>query len=176
MRPKSRLKKKCLFILLVSLNAIFLTHCTGYQLGGAQPKKYQHIKNISVIHARNLTFEPTLSALFTGIVIDKINHDGTYKVTSDSAADATLSLSVNKLNYRRYSPNRFDTASADELKNKLHVSWKLVQNNQTIGSGIAIGETNFFTAENLEIAKQNAIPLAADDAAEKIIFVLTQGF
>ncbi len=176
MKLISKVKNSFFLILGLSLCSIFLANCAGYQLGGAQPQKYRHIKNISVPHAKNLTFEPKLSALFTGTIIDRISQDGTYKVTTANAADATLNLSVNKLSYRQYTSSRFDTSASSELENRLLVNWKLVSNNKVIGQGSVTGGINFFVAENLETARQNALPLAAEDAAEKIIFELTQGF
>lgn len=176
MKLTSRAKKSLLLMLGFSLCSLFLISCAGYQLGGAQPKKYRHIKNIAVSHAKSLIFDPKISALLTGTIIDTISQDGTYRVTTANSADAILTLSVNSLNYRQLASSRFDTSSSSELENRLLVSWQLVENNNVIGKGSAAGRTNFFVTDNLETARQNALPLAVEDAAQKIIFELTQGF
>lgn len=166
-----------LLILVVFLLSFFSVNCAGYQLGLAKPKKYDAIQTIAVTPAVNNTQEPKLSSIVTSSVLHKISQDGTYKATSLSKADAELKVTIESIEYTQYSPNRFDVSASDELKNHVKLSWQLIdKGGNEIGEGSSSGSTNFFADSNLENARQNAIPVAIADAAQKIVFSLALGF
>lgn len=165
------------FLQTITISAsVALTSCAGYQLGGAKPAKYARIQTIAIPQVENLTFEPRLSALATNSIVDQFNHDGTYRITTINKADAVLEASVEEIDYSKYSANRFDTAASDELRSEVIIRWQLTQNGQVIGSGRSKGHTNFFVNDNLETARQNALPLATSRAAKQIVYSLAEGF
>jgi len=156
--------------------SLLLVSCAGYQLGGAKPEKLSHIKSIAVPQFKNLTLEPRLSSLATNSFVDAITQDGTYQVSSLASADATLVANIETIQYSQYRANRFDTLASDELTANVKIQWKLMQNGIAVDSGTASGRTNFFAEDNLQLSRDNALPVATLRAAQSIVTSITEGF
>jgi hypothetical protein len=165
------------FLLVVILCACyFLCSCAGYHLGGAKPSEFVNIHSIAVPQFENYTLEPRLSSLVTNSTVDALSQDGTYRISQIGEADATLVATIRVIDYRQYRANRLNVLTSDELLASLMVEWKLVKNGRTLGQGTARGKTNFFVGDNLQLSRENALPVAASRAAQQIVTSLTDGF
>ena len=157
-------------------STLSLHSCAGYTLGGAKPKAYQSVDSIGVPQFINQTLEPRLSVLVTNSTVDALAQDGTYRIKDSSQADAVLQATITEVKYSQFRAKRFDTLASDELTVNVVVDWQLVRNGRVIGKGRASGSTNFNTGENLSLARQNALPLAASRTAQEIVSTISEGF
>ncbi|MFC5049508.1 LPS assembly lipoprotein LptE [Rubritalea spongiae] len=163
--------------LLLSALTIVLTACTGYQLGDVKPSKLSGVHNVSVPLFKNKTQEQRLAPLVTNSIVDEITRDGSYTISSDTLADATLNGTIETVEYRERRSDRFDSLRASEMYMRLIVHWKLVDSQNTVlMSGNETGVSYFTVESNQQLSRDNAFPDAAKNAAEKIVQSISSGF
>lgn len=175
------------------------TGCAGYQLGSVKPTPYQNINRIHIPTFKNETLEPRTAAIVTNSVIKQIQMDGTYEVTSKSGADAVLEGTISRVERRQLRAAQTDTLRTTEMRLFIVVEWRLIdpETGEQIdyaatkdrdearvetGSqlrqrpGRVVGQTIQFIDPNFQLSERNAIPLAAEDAAEQLVGQLANGW
>ena len=165
--------------LLVFLLPLLLTSCAGYQLGGSKPSHLAQVKSIQVPLFINDTQLTRADAYATNSAVDAILRDGSYGIGTASSADAILEGRVKSADYSQASSSRQDTLRSEELSMDITIIWILRDaNNPTkiLEEGESTGTTRFFTGNNLEIARTNAIPDALQRACEAMVSRLADGF
>jgi len=154
-----------------------LCSCSGYQLGGSKPKELQGIQSIYVPIVDNKTQEIKLAPQTTNSLVRFINNDGTYQVSTPAQSDATLHVTIEKINYREFRSSRLDTLQAEELTSEIVASWKLIDNqSQLLLSGTSNGKTRFFVDDNQRLSRDNSIYDAVDNLSRKITSRISNGF
>src|SRR5205807_148654 len=71
--------------------------CLGYHVGPVKPYYLRDVHRIAVPTFRNKTLLPRIEVLVTDTVIKQLQQDGTYQITSEDKADATLSGEISRI-------------------------------------------------------------------------------
>lgn len=189
------------FLVIGSL-AISLSGCAGYQLGAVKPSAYSGIQKIHIPPFKNNTLEPRLSSLVTNAVLKEIQADGTYQVSNRANADAILVGTVTDVSKRQLRAVRTNTLKSEELRMLLYLDFYLVDpvtnakirvkedeeiptasrrddmNDDLVQAkqGRVVGRTIQFIDRNFQVGERNAQALAAEDAAQKLVSQLANGW
>ena len=160
------------------LLALLLAGCAGYHIGPIQPKFMQGAKTIAVPTFRNDTLVPHLEVLVANGIIKQLQQDGTYQVASEDKADVVLDGSITTI--RRH-PSRSvigDYWATREFTLSLRLSYKLSRRStgETLRTGSVTGETSFFVGGDVQQEERQAIPLAVEDAAVRLVSYISEGW
>ena len=176
------------------LFGLFTSGCQ-YELGDVKPSYYAGINNIHVPIFKNHTLEPRLSSLVTNAVLKEIQADSTYTVTKRSSCDAVLVGDIREVKKRQLRSDPNDTLESQELVLFLYIDFHLedpntgrriestavegdfygkskqIEGEEVIkaGQGRVIGETIQFVDPSYQVGERNALSLAAQDLATKLV-------
>lgn len=156
-----------------------LVSCAGYHMGGSKPARLAHVRSIHVPLFENDTLLVRADAFATNSAVDALTRDGTYRIATDSNADAVLDGRVEKVEYNQVSSSRTDTLRSEELNMEITIAWVLrdAKNPALIlMKGRSKGDTRFFAQGNLQVARTNALPDALRRATESMTTRLADGF
>lgn len=156
-----------------------MVSCSGYRLGGVQPKSLSHVRNITVTMFHNDTQHPRAEALATSAVATSVVRDGTYKITTQDRADAVLEGTLSSITYSTIRGTRRDTMRPEELENTVVLTWRLrdAKNpTKVLASGSSSGRSQLFVSSNLQTARNNALPEACMRAAEAMVSRIATGY
>lgn len=138
----------------------------------------------------NKTLIPRVDVLVTDAVVKQFQQDGTYKITDIGKADATLKCEIARISR---SPARSvvgNVLATSEFNLSMHVKYKLLgPDNKPLGpTGEVVGTTSFFvsssstTAGNKQVLgdvttdERQALPLAAEELAKRLVTQLSEGW
>ncbi len=188
------------------LAALTLSGCAGYQIGDTKPSVYSGISRIHVPPFKNQTLEPRLSSLVTNAVITELQADGTYQISERRSSDAVLVGSIRSIEKRQLRAVRTDTLRSRELSLFVFVDFHLedpvtgkridgtARSENAAGSkdseaadaasddptgarqGFVIGQTIQFVDPSFQVSERNALAVAAQDAASKLVARLANGW
>ncbi|MEI8342978.1 MAG: LptE family protein [Verrucomicrobiota bacterium] len=166
------------FAFLLPVLALLLGGCAGYHVGPIQPKIMEGIKSISVPSFKNKTLIPRLEVLTADIVIRQIQQDGTYQIASNDTADAVIEgtiLSVSRNGLRSLRENVLTTT---EFNVTVMIRYRLVRRStgEEIESRSVSGSTSFYTGEDPNEGERQAIPLAIQNAAVRLVSQISEGW
>ena len=188
---------------LLAAAALFLSGCAGYELGDANPSAYAGINNLHVPTFKNETLEPRLSSLVTNAVVRELQADGTYRISNHANADAVLVGQITQIQKTQLRAARTDTLESQELRMLLYVRFHLEDpvtgeairsalpeqaeqdsfNDRGIeekpiyaSQGQVVGTTIQFVDPNFQVGERNALSIAAQDAATKMVGILANGW
>lgn len=188
--------------LCISGVALLLSGCAGYQLGEVKPSALAGIDRIHVPPFKNSTLEPRLSSLVTNAVLKEIQADGTYEVTNRRNCDAVLVGEIRKIDKSQLRSVRNDTLQSQELSVYLYIDYHLedpstgerigsTKMNSGFGSdekstgnddiylprqGTVTGRTIQFVDPSFQVGERNALSVAAQDAASKLVSQIADGW
>ena len=188
-------------LFLATVAAVMLSGCAGYELGDVKPSVYAGINNLHVPIFKNDTLEPRLSSLVTNAVTKEIQADGTYRISNRRNSDAVLVGKITQIRTTQLRAARTDTLEAQELRMQLYVEFHLedpntgeiirstipeaegskdkrVENDPAIlaPQGRVIGTTIQFVDPSFQVGERNALSVAAQDAASKLVGQLANGW
>ena len=163
---------------LSAAGCLLTSGCLGYHLGPAKPAFLKDVHTIAVPVFRNNTLVPGLEGLITDTVIGQIQQDGTYKVTSNDNADAVLICIIEKL---QRTPERSVTGNVlltSEFDLDLGVRYTLAEraSGKILDSGRLDGQTTFFVGNDVQQDERQAVPLAAQQLAVRLVSQISEGF
>lgn len=155
-----------------------LSGCAGYQLGEAKPQYLREIQSIAVPTFRNGTFLPRIEVLVTNTVIKQFQQDGTYKIASEDNADAVLQATITTVGRNPARSVRGNVLATTEFRLALAVSYTLVgrDGRPIAGPAGVAGTTNFFVGSDVTTDQRQALPLAAEDLAVRLVSALSEGW
>jgi len=156
-----------------------LVSCTGYQLGGVKPASLAQVKSIAVPMFANATLHPRAEALATSAVAHAFVQDGTYRIATRDQADAVLEGELSSIQYAAIRGTRLNTQRPEELSNIVTLHWSLRDaKNPTkiLASGRCTGTSKLYVAQNLQTARNNALPDALERAGEALVSRLANGY
>lgn len=172
-----------LTILFIALVAICLSGCAGYHIGPIQPKTMRGVKKIAVPSFKNDTLEPRVEVLLANAVIKQLQQDGTYQVTDEADADATLIGRLEEVIRRPSRSVRGNVLQTREFTLVLRVRYEVVDRSGRILEGRSVtGQTSFFVTGSSTIAadvnqdERQALPLAAEDMAVRLTSQISEGW
>ena len=159
--------------------ALLLVSCAGYHLGGTKPASLAKVKTIAVPMFTNSTLHPRAEVLTTSAVANAFTQDGTYRLSNRDHADAVLEGDLQRIAYTTVRGTRFDTLRPEELTNAVTIQWKLrdaKDPTKILAAGSSTGTSQLFTSDNLQTARNNALPEAVERAGTAIVSRLADGY
>ena len=166
--------KKAPVLLLL---AFLLDGCAGYQLGPATPGYLKHIHAIAVPTFGNTTLVPRIEVLVTNTVIKQFQQDGTFRIVSEDAADATLKAEITGVSRAPARSVRGNVLSTTEFSLALTVKYTLVgRDGKVLSPGAVSGSTSFFVGSDVSTDERQALPLAAEELARHLVSQLSEGW
>jgi Lipopolysaccharide-assembly len=155
-----------------------LSGCAGYTLGPVKPTPMRDIQRLAVPVFRNRTLEPDIEALVTTTLIKQLQQDGTYDIVGADQADAEVEgsiMEIRRVKARSVQGNTFATAEF-KLYIKLRYEVLRAQTGALVDRRDVQGETSFFVGDDVQSQERQAIPLAVQDAAVRIVSYLSEGW
>jgi hypothetical protein len=165
-------------VLAALLAAALLGGCAGYRLGDVKPNYLKEIRTIAVPTFRNSTFIPRVEVLVTNTVIKQFQQDGTFQITSEDKADAVLRATVSGVARSPVRSVRGNVLAATEFQLVLVLSYTLVgKNGQPVAAPASVvGGTSFFVGSDVTTEERQALPLAAEDLAVRLVSQVSEGW
>lgn len=167
---------KTAFIVLIA--AFSLGGCAGYRLGDVKPHHLREIESIAVPMFRNQTYTPRVEALVSSSVIKQLQQDGTYRISTAENADAVLEGTVVAVSRRPVRSVRGNVLATREFNLAVTVTYRLRSKNGNVAVGPAsiAGTTSFFVGSDVTTDERQALPLAAEDLAVRLVSQLSEGW
>jgi len=150
----------------------------GYKLGEIRPTPMRSVRTLAVPDFKNKTYQPRVEVLMADTLIKELQLDGTYTITSDSTADAILDCTLTKIEERSIRSVQNDVLATAEFQMTLTVAFKVYDRvtGVTLMEGTVTGTTPFFSNNDLETTKRQAIPLATSNMAVQLTSRLSEGW
>lgn len=170
-------------ILLSVLACICLGGCAGYQVGPIKPKTMRGVTKIAVPAFKNESLQPRVEVLLANAVIKQIQQDGTFQVTDEADADATLIGRLDEIIRRPARSVRNNVLQTREFTLVLRVRYDVIDRSGRVLEGRSVtGQSSFFVTGSSTIAadvnqdERQAIPLAAEDMAVRLVSQISEGW
>lgn len=170
--------------LFAAVAAFTLAGCAGYQAGPIKPTPMAKVNTIAVPTFKNDTLEPRVEVLLADGVIKQIQQDGTYKIAREDSADAILEGKLEEIERRPTRSVRGNVLLTREYELLLRIRYTLT--NRVTGEQIqtrsVTGKTNFFVSGTNALAadvnqdERQALPLAIEDAATRLVSQISEGW
>ena len=163
----------CAFFLAVSLGG-----CAGYRIGEIKPQYLKDVHSIAVPTFKNNTFIPRIEALVTNTVIKQFQQDGTFRITREAQADAILRCTITSVGRNPARSVRGNVLATTEFNLGLLVTYTLIDRDGkplTGPTGVS-GTTSFFVGSDVTTEERQALPLAAEDMAVRLVSQLSEGW
>jgi outer membrane lipopolysaccharide assembly protein LptE/RlpB len=162
---------------LLLLLALLLNGCAGYTLGPATPGYLKHIHSIAIPTFGNTTLVPRIEVLVTNTVIKQFQQDGTFRIVSADAADATLKAEITNVGRAPARSVRGNVLATTEFTLVLSVKYTLIgRDGKVLAPGSASGSTSFFFQNDVNTDERQALPLAAEELARHVVSQLSEGW
>ncbi len=155
-----------------------LAGCLGYHIGPAQPDYLRDVHKIAIPTFENRTFLPRIEVLVTDSVIKQFQQDGTYRIVDKGDADATLEGEITRIDRipaRSVPANVLATA---EFNLAMRVRYKLVARDGRVltQQPEVTGTTSFFVGTDVTTDERQALPLAAEELANRLVTQVSEGW
>jgi Lipopolysaccharide-assembly len=170
--------------LVAALAAFALAGCAGYQAGPIKPTPMANVSTIAVQTFRNDTLEPRIEVLLADGVIKQIQQDGTYRIARENVADAILEGKLEEIERRPARSVRGNVLLTREYELLVRIRYKV--SNRVTGEQIlnrtVSGRTSFFVSGTNALAadvnqdERQALPLAIEDAATRLVSQISEGW
>jgi hypothetical protein len=161
-----------------ALVCLCLSGCLGYHIGPAKPYYLREVHTIAVPTFRNDTLIPRIEVLVTDTVIKQFQQDGTFQIASDENADAILKAEISRINRSPARSVRGNVLATSEFNLAMRVRYKLVgrDGKPLAPPGEVSGTTSFFVGTDVTTDERQALPLAAEELATRLVSQLTEGW
>lgn len=157
--------------------AAMLTGCAGYHLGPVKPGYLREIHSIAIPTFHNRTLIPRIEVLVTGTVIKQFQQDGTFRITTEGGADAVLKGEIIAATRSPARSVRGNVLSTTEFSFAVTVRYSLVDSaGAVLTSGDSRGETSYFVGSDIVTDERQALPLAAEQLATRLVSQLSEGW
>ena len=163
---------------VAALLAVCLSGCAGYRLGDVKPNHLRDVRKIAVLNFRNNTFNPRVETLVTNTVIKQFQQDGTYQITTPEEADAILDGVVSGISRNPTRSVRGNVLATNEFNLGLTIGYTLRDKKGAplVGPGSISGGTSFFVGTDVTTDERQALPLAAEDLATRLVSQISEGW
>jgi hypothetical protein len=162
----------------ILLVAFGLSGCLGYSIGPAKPHYLSDVHSISIPTFKNSTLQPRIEVLVTSTVIKQFQQDGTFRIVGDEDADATLKGEITAITRAPARSVRGNVLATTEFSLTMRVRYSLVDRSGKILSAPAdaIGTTSFFVSRDVNTDELQALPLATEELATRLVSQLSEGW
>ncbi|MGC1322093.1 MAG: LptE family protein [Candidatus Udaeobacter sp.] len=155
-----------------------ISGCLGYHVGPVKPYYLRDVHSIAVPTFKNRTLVPRVEVLVTDTVIKQLQQDGTFQITSDDKADATLNGEISHINRSPARSVSGNVLATTEFNLALTVNFTLTARDgkPLAGPSDVIGSTSFFVSSDVTTDERQALPLATEDLATRLVTQLSEGW
>ena len=152
--------------------------CLGYHIGPVKPAYLKDIQTISVPTFKNETLIPRVEVLVTGTVIKQLQQDGTYRIGNDDHADAILKAEITRISRTPARSVRGNVLATTEFNLSMRVKYRLVSRDGRVLSppAEAVGTTSFFVGTDVVTDERQALPIATEELAVRLVSQLSEGW
>jgi hypothetical protein len=161
-------------LLLLSLGG-----CAGYHIGPVQPYYLRDVHSIAVPTFENKTLAPRIAVLITDSVIKQFQQDGTYRILGDDRADAILKGEITRITRSPARSVRGNVLATTEFSLALRVRYSLLDRSsgKVLATPVEVtGTTSFFVGPDIVTDERQALPLAAEELATRLVSQLSEGW
>lgn len=163
---------------LATVFCLALSGCLGYHVGPVKPYYLRDVHSIAVPTFKNRTLVPRIEVLVTDTVIKQFQQDGTFQIENGDKADATLTGEVSRIVRAPARSVRGNVLATTEFALTLSVKYTLTGKNgeQLAAANEAIGTTTFFVSSDVTTDERQALPLATEDLATRLVSQISEGW
>ncbi len=164
--------------LLATLFCFALGGCLGYHIGPVKPYYLRDVHTIAIPTFKNRTLVPRIEVLVTDTVIKQLQQDGTYQITSGDQADATLTGEIERITRAPARSVRGNVLATTEFTLWLVVRYSLTgrDGQQLVPPNDVLGTTSFFVSSDVTSDERQALPLATEDLASRLVTQISEGW
>ena len=161
---------------LATILCFALSGCLGYHVGPVKPYYLRDVHSIAVPTFKNRTLVPRIEVLVTDTLIKQFQQDGTFEITSDDKADATLTGEISRIIRNPARSVRENVLATTEFSLALSVKFTLTARDgkPLAGPGEVTGTTSFFVSSDVTTDERQALPLATEDLATRLVTQLSE--
>ena len=166
-------------LLVAAVACLGLSGCLGYHIGPVKPTYLRDVQTIAIPTFENKTLLPRIEVLVTDTVIKQFQQDGTFRIANGGNADATLKGEIIRISR---SPARSvvgNVLATSEFNLSVRVKYKIVgpDGKQQLGPpGEVVGTTSFFVGTDVTTDERQALPLASEELANRLVTQLSEGW
>lgn len=152
--------------------------CLGYHIGPVKPYYLSEVHTIAVPTFKNQTLIPRIEVLVTGAVIKQFQQDGTFRIGNEENADAVLKAEISRISRSPARSVRGNVLATTEFNLAMRVRYRLVgRDGKVLGPpGEAVGTTSFFVGNDVVTDERQALPLATEELATRLVSQLSEGW
>ena len=163
---------------LATVFCLALGGCLGYHVGPVKPYYLRDVHTIAVPTFKNRTLVPRVEVLVTDTVIKQLQQDGTFQIANGDKADATLEGQIDRINRVPARSLRGNVLATTEFSLGLIVKYSLIgrDGKPLAGPSQAVGTTSFFVGSDVTTDERQALPLATEDLATRLVSQLSEGW
>ena len=163
---------------LATVFCLALSGCLGYHVGPVKPYYLRDVHSIAVPTFKNRTLVPRVEVLVTDTVIKQLQQDGTFQIENGDKADATLAGEVSRIVRAPARSVRGNVLATTEFALTLSVKYSLTGKNgeQLAAANEAVGTTSFFVSSDVTTDERQALPLATEDLATRLVSQISEGW
>jgi hypothetical protein len=164
--------------LFATLFCLALGGCLGYHVGPVKPYYLRDVHTIAVPTFANRTLVPRVEVLVTDTVIKQLQQDGTFQIGNDNNADATLTGEISRISRQPARSLRGNVLATTEFSLALVVKYSLTgrDGKQLVAPNDVIGTTSFFVSSDVTSDERQALPLASEDVATRLVSQISEGW
>jgi Lipopolysaccharide-assembly len=160
------------------LACFVLGGCLGYHVGPVKPYYLRDIHTIAVPTFENKTLLPHIEVLVTDTVIKQLQQDGTFQIARNGDEDATLKAEITRVDRVPARSVRGNVLKTTEFNLSMRLRYTLVTRD---GATLAppadvVGTTSFFVSTDVTTDERQALPLATEDLATRLVTQLSEGW
>ncbi len=155
-----------------------LSGCLGYHIGPVKPYYLRDVQTIAVPTFGNKTLVPRIEVLVTDTVIKQLQQDGTFQIAGSGNADATLKAEITRIDRVPARSVRGNVLQTTEFNLWMRLRYTLVARDGTTLAppAEAVGTTSFFVGQDVTTDERQALPLATEDLANRLVAQLSEGW
>jgi hypothetical protein len=167
---------RALNLCLVAFLACLLAGCAGYHLGPVNGEVAGG-KTIEVVPFNNQTFQPRLGDALTQSLRERIQQDGTLRLVTHGNGDVRLTGVIQA--YRRLAIGYLSTDAVTpedfRVEVSVHVTLRDAESGKLLLDKDLSGHTLIHVGADLASAERQALPQLADDLAQNINELISEG-
>lgn len=155
---------------------LLLAGCAGYRVGSLLGADY---KTVAVPMFRNVSYKPQTEAQITNAILKRLQSEGSLQIVSEADADLLVTGTVTEFARNELRSVREDTDVVREYRITIKAAVEAVNRHTgevVLKKTIVTGSADTFIGSDLQSAEYQALPLAADDLAKKVVSLLTESW
>lgn len=165
-------------LIAAAFACLVLSGCLGYHIGAVKPYYLSDVHTIAIPTFENKTLIPRVEVLVTSTVIKQFQQDGTFKIGNSDNADATLKAEIIRISRSPARSVRGNVLATSEFNLAMRVKYRLVgADGKNLGpTGEVVGTTSFFVGTDVTTDERQALPLATEELASRLVTQLSEGW